>query len=144
MYRQDLHWERFPMRAIVVGLLVLLAGCGDATGPAALDVQGAVRYESPLHASMWAVAEDCSGLRGDFSRIRFYTAAKIILDGQELRGLWWPATNTIYLLDAMKDNPTAIEHEEMHALLRSREGEEIHPAQYFVSGPCGNLMVTWW
>lgn len=80
--------------------------------------------------------ESCSGLRGDLSRVSFYTATRIGTAGA--RGYWRRTDDAIFILESLKDNTTAIDHEMTHALL---QGGDNHPAAYFIDGPCGNLML---
>lgn len=113
-------------------LVLALTACGS-------DIMGlreAVPYDSPILRPLWQEIEACSGVRGDFDAVRFYLAPNgIKRDGEWAGGLWDQNGNKIYLTPPYKDDPRTIKHEEMHALLQTRD----HPPQYF-NGVCGNLM----
>jgi hypothetical protein len=119
-------------------LLLALIACGDPTGTSDVRIEGSARYDAPALAERWVMMEACSGLKGDFRQVSFYTATRIVYKGVDVRGYWRKADNSIFLLESLKGNTTAIEHEETHALL---QGGANHPAAYFIDGPCGNLML---
>ncbi len=109
---------------------LLVAACES---PVMSDVHP---YDAPpIYRQWYAELEACSGLKGDFDAIRFFTAESITEGGEQRRGYWTPR-HKITLQDNMVEPVFAwlIKHEMMHDLLNSG----AHPAHYF-DGACGNL-----
>ena len=124
-------------RSIIVVLFALLAAlpaCSDATAP--ITIEGLAPYSDALLAYEWQRVESCSGLKGDFSAVTFYTATKIVYQGQTYRAIWRREDNAIIFSESLEHAPVAIQHEEMHALLHGGG----HPDHYF-KGVCGDLMI---
>lgn len=126
------------MKRTLLVLSLALLGCADLTGPHG-QLDGIKPYDNqPFFAQHWARLESCSGLKGDLSRVHFYTVTKITVDGDDnYRGYWRRSDNSIFILDEIVGNTIVLEHEEMHALM---QGGADHPHWYFRDGPCGDLM----
>lgn len=117
-----------------IWVLLLCAACAhDITG-----LNEMVPYDNPAVLSpLWDNLEACSGLRGDFTTLHFFTAPSLVTDGRDTNGLWLGGFNWIVVIDRLKNEPRVWKHEMMHALLG---GGSDHPAKYF-NGVCGNLMA---
>lgn len=90
----------------------------------------------PIYREWYAELEKCSGLRGDYDALRFYTAESIVAGGKPKGGYWRPP-DTITLQNNAVASVFAwfiVKHEMMHDLLQ----DGSHPVGYF-SGVCGDL-----
>ena len=74
--------------------------------------------------------ERCSGIKGDFYRITFYTTTDHLRLGHTFDGYWEPGS--IVLRKPWERE--AVLHEMMHDLLQTNQ----HPRQFF-NGRCGDL-----
>lgn len=120
----------------MTGLLVLLA-CELPTAP--LPV-GAVRYapNPETVATWWREVEECSGLRGDLSKINFYIvpdASSFMWESREVIGLWMERDSRIVLASQFAYRDRNVRHEMLHALIRL----DGHPPEYF-QRRCGTLV----
>ena len=132
-------------RSIIFGLAVLTA-CEDATGPYDPEVRNAILVKDVdevtwLH-SVWNDMQRCSGLTGSipFVKISFYSVPGPFFqyDTLDVIGLWDGARRQIYI-SHLETNPVwTVKHEIMHALLYPIHG---HPPEWFVTGPCGDLIT---
>lgn len=113
--------------------VVLLAACSitDLVAPLPEDAEP---YENSAFAQMWSEVEQCSGLRGDFSAVRFYVVPHFSSEQGVVKGQWY-RPHRIVLAVSWKNHPPTIKHEMMHDLLQDSE----HPPHYF-NGVCGNLL----
>lgn len=123
----------FAWTLVLAFLVALLTGC-------AFEPEGAVPLTPPPeYRAIWDSAQACTGLHGDFDRLRFFT-----VEGEVFKGADGPATGTtvgrtIYLASHYADpsdsaGAMVIKHEMIHAL-----GVHGHPDHPFVS-PC---RATW-
>lgn len=124
-----------------LGVLVGVAGC--ATEPSALPAGAQPLVALPDYQVWWARTEQCSGISGDFSNLRFYQvpgAATFSSAVGTVVGLWTEdgRENRITLAGDYLDNELVVRHEMLHALLE-REG---HPPEYFVTR-CGLTWASW-
>lgn len=123
-------------------LVVTLFGIGVAScdAPTAPLPAGAVPYAPfpPQMAEWWAQTEDCSGRRGDLSKVRFYivpNASTFEWEGRQVIGLWMAAGQRIILASEYAFRARNVRHEMLHALLRV----DGHPEEYFVD-KCGAIV----
>lgn len=135
------------MRKLLV-VLVLVA-CSEVTDPTSETMMEITPVPAEYRLS-WAELESCSGLRGDFDKIRFYadeTRYWVQKDGRDIRAFTHlgSVTYIVFYQDA-RNWKGIVEHEMMHALLNS----DGHPPEYFgtpgtqaipggTPGTCGNL-----
>lgn len=119
----------------IVGLM-LLAAC-EANPFRALAPQWTPLAAPASFREWYKEIEACSGIRGDFDAIRFYTMKDITVDGVPYNGYWNEVGNTIVLRTDMLERPRVVKHEEMHALLRTTK----HPTEFF-NGVCGDLLTA--
>ncbi|HYC51462.1 MAG TPA: hypothetical protein VEB19_10180 [Gemmatimonadaceae bacterium] len=117
--------------------LFLLAGCELMTGPALPT--GAVRFDPPaIYAEWWRMAEQCSALGGDLSRVAFYSVPDKILtrdDGDEVQGVYLYGDRIVLTQRSMYAGHV-VRHEMLHALLKGKG----HPRADFV-GRCGGVVT---
>ena len=113
--------------------LVLTAACGFDPGD-----------ESPmtapaLYREWWAATEACSGLTGDFDRVRWLVVegAGFPCSSGTCAGHWEP-NHSIYLAGDYTSNEMVVRHEMLHDLL-NRSG---HPDPPFGNG-CPLTWATW-
>jgi hypothetical protein len=127
--------------AKVLVMLVLAAalahGCQLPTAPLP---DGAVSYApNPQSVSTWwQQVEECSGLRGDLSRVLFFLvpdAATFRWEGRDVIGLWMERDNRIVLAGDFAFRDQNVRHEMLHALTRMSG----HPREYFVD-KCGAIV----
>lgn len=128
--------RHLPSAVLVIACLAAPA-CAPPTAPLPA---GAVRYApNPEQVAIWwREVEDCSGLKGDLSRINFYLvpdAATFEWDGREVIGLWMERDNRIVLAGDFAFRDRNVRHEMLHALTRIPG----HPVEYFVHR-CGTLV----
>ena len=119
-------------RILLVPLLLLACASPPPFAPA-----GAVAFTPPpVYRTWWAEVEACSGLRGDFTAVRWQRVpedqALRTEDGTPVAGLWQQRGNSVTLQAPFDGYPRVPKHEMLHALLR-RPG---HPPEYFVDR-CG-------
>lgn len=110
--------------------LMLGSACGTLTAPR--DVPRDARPFTPprAYAATWSELEACSGLRGDFSRVRFYE-----VDSLPDRAVGRTVDRSVYLVALFRESDAVVRHELMHALVQQRG----HPTRYF-RGACGDLL----
>ncbi len=121
----------------VVTMLAGLLSCELPTQPLP---NGAVPYApNPDEvATWWLQVEECSGLKGDLSRIRFYIVPNSLTfpwEGREVIGLWMERGSRIILASEYAFRDMNVRHEMLHALTRI----EGHPREYFVER-CGGIV----
>jgi hypothetical protein len=127
------------VRRMLVAALIgsVLTSCEVPTAPLP---EGAVPYAPypPQMSFWWQQVEECSGLRGDLSQVRFYivpNASTFQWQGQEVIGLWIQRGNRIVLASEYAFRANNVRHEMLHALTRIAG----HPTEYFVDR-CGGLV----
>lgn len=91
--------------------------------------------QSEMLPPLWNELENCSGLRGNFGTVHFFSTSELTADGMDIYGIWLGGLNWIVVVEKLKHNPRLLKHEMMHALLR---GGSDHPAHYF-NGICGDI-----
>lgn len=130
------------MKARACLVLLVVVACFDM-GPHQATIEGKTPYPNPesLRAK-WNAMEACSGLKGDFDKMHYYTASSIKYDGADAGGIWLEGKNEIIIssraLDTDQVGNKIVEHEDIHALLNHGG----HPALFF-NGVCGDLLNVW-
>ena len=117
---------------VLVSLLLCLSGCQEP----ALFPPNAVPFVPPdRYKTWWQLVEQCSGLRGRFEDVRWYTAPTlgVAQDNAVTTGSWFPSGNRIVLVSSVMNNGGVVRHEMLHAL---RPGPG-HPRAYFAE-KCGS------
>jgi hypothetical protein len=128
------------MRNYGVVFAWLLAACQS---PAALNqpIQnkyGAFAFDPPaIYREWWQQVESCSGKSGDFETVRWFERTfSDFLPGTTAGAVSDYATQVIVVAGNRKLEANIIRHEALHLLLKTPG----HPAEYFASGPCANLV----
>lgn len=113
--------------------LLLLAACGFDPGDDSPMTPPAVYRE------WWAKTEACSGLSGDFDRVRWSAVAghSFACGSGQCAGHWEPG-HRIYIAGDWATNEMVVRHEMLHDLL-NRSG---HPDPPF-GNPCPLTWATW-
>jgi hypothetical protein len=125
--------RRFTWFLLSSGVL----GCGaDAVAPAVHE-----RFDPPAEYRSWfSATEACSGLTGDFERLRFYR-----VPGEEFAcpsGMCvarWTDEHHIYMADPFLANEMVVRHEMLHDLI----GQAGHPDPPFGESGCGLTWTSW-
>lgn len=129
-------------RFVAAAALTIAALACDA--PAAPLTPEALADASPLDPPSWyagayAGIEACSGLHGDFARIRWYHVHGSRVRAPDAGGyaaaVTYPGLHTIVIADFYANDTIVIRHEVMHDLANVTS----HPPEWF-DGRCGNLM----
>lgn len=127
------------MRRIAL-LLPLLAACSDAATVPAIPLDAA-GYQTPsFYAMWWHLTEQCSGMSGSLSNVRWYIIPGVSLfplNGQLVTGYSVASKNQIVLAGDMVNDGPAVRHEMLHQLLGP--GTTGHPRSQFV-GKCGGTV----
>lgn len=124
-------------------LLALLCACASTQTASDPDKPFVFRVRSldppPAIMAVWlSELEACSGLsaEGQGGSIKYMTAERIIARGEaKLASIHG---DSITLRADKAKVKLAVQHEQMHWLLRNTPTTSDHPAQYF-NGACGNL-----
>ena len=109
------------IRAKLAVAVALLAACLD---PAAPPADAYALIPPPEYRAAWQQVEDCSGLRGDFSRVRWFAVPghRFLCSVGWCDGLWTPPHN-IYIseeqaLNSDNNDYFIARHEMLHDLLQ--------------------------
>jgi len=135
---------KIPMPMYCLALLVTLAACEAALGPAEPLPASAQLLTAPeQYREWWAKTEACSGRSGDFSQVQWYIIPDVHTfqtDAGEKVGLWTHSSSGVRIIIAgnYSSNELVVRHEMLHALL-DREG---HPREYF-QNRCGLTWDSW-
>ena len=130
-----------PRFALCFALGAALLSCASPAAPVA---PAALANATPLappawFASVYAGMEQCSGLKGDFARIRWYHVAGSQVRAPESGGfaaaVTYPSLHTIVIADFYAKDTFVVRHEVMHDLADVTS----HPQEWF-DGRCGDLM----
>jgi hypothetical protein len=118
----------------------MLAGLLSCELPTQPLPTGAIPYapNPDQVANWWLQVEECSGLKGDLSRIRFYivpNSSTFLWEGREVIGLWMERGSRIVLASEYAFRDMNVRHEMLHALTRIQG----HPPEYFVER-CGGIV----
>jgi len=123
-----------PRSAIPLATLLALAGaCRDfPLAPVEPELPATSEALTPpaTYADWWSATEECSGLRGDLSRITWFVVpgrTSFTYGNGQYDGYWWNGVHWILLAGEKVENPMVVRHEMLHELL----GRGDHPAEYF-------------
>jgi hypothetical protein len=120
----------------------MLAACGPEGFEPGGDL-GALRFDPPLsYREMWTRTEACSGVRGNFDRIRWWVvpgveAFEYKADEPYADGLW-DSDGDITLAGGVLSHPMVVRHEMLHALGFGA----AHPSVPFAD-PCRATWNSW-
>jgi hypothetical protein len=113
---------------------VLLGGaCG-------FDVEGDQAFQPPaVYRTWWAKTEACSGLTGDFDRVRWekVPGTSFTCSGNQCAG-HWQSDHRIWIAEGHLENEMVVRHEMLHELV----GRAGHPNPPFGKG-CPLTWDTW-
>ncbi|HEU5153688.1 MAG TPA: hypothetical protein VFU03_03050 [Gemmatimonadales bacterium] len=119
----------------------LLSGCSALSPSEPILPAGATEIPIPASYLEWhAKTEACSGLKGEFSTIKFYVVPGVetfsTADGAKV-GEWTSdgVTSRIVIAGNYQNFEMVVRHELLHSLLR----KEGHPTEYFVD----RCHLTW-
>lgn len=110
-------------RTVVTIFVFFVTFCGD---PTALSWPGEPFVPSASWRDEWALLEACSGVRGDFDRVRWYRSPDGAL-GRQVLGRWEPP-HSIYLVSWVVDN--GIGHTRKHEMLHDLLQTGFHPPAF--------------
>lgn len=131
-------------RQLLPLLALLLAACAS-TQTATVDPDKPFVFRvrpldpPPAIMAVWlSELEQCSGLKAEGGPIKYLTAEKIIARGEaKLASIHG---DSITLRVDVAKVKRAVQHEQMHWLLRKTPTTSDHPPQYF-NGLCGDLGI---
>lgn len=137
--RQRLRCVRAALRRVVrrfangLALLPVAAACVTSASDLPAD---ATPFSAPARFRLWwQVVETCSGLSGDFSRVRWYTVPRGTLGADQAGYTYYSFPPRVLLENGWQQNGEQIvRHEMLHAL-----GVQGHPKAFFLDG-CGDLV----
>ena len=130
-----------PRFALCLALGAAFISCASPAAPVApTALANATALAPPAwYASAYAGMEQCSGLKGDFARIRWYhvTGSRVWApeSGGYAAAITYPSLHTIVIADFYASDTFVVRHEVMHDLADVTS----HPAEWF-DGRCGDLM----
>lgn len=129
-----------PLLQFVQGTLFLASmfACASATAP--VPEQAKSIAPLPQYALWWSMTEACSGIRGDMSRIKWFSHPDrpLASDPQSdspVAGEYYYDSKSVVLVESQLSNPTIVRHEMLHALM----GIRGHPAAQFRDA-CGGTV----
>ena len=94
--------------------------CEDTSGPNNVDMHGLSKYDPPLvYLEWWKDIEECSGVEGDFSRVEWFLADSLVVEGDFALGLW-VSPHDIYLIRTVTSTSWVVKHEMLHDLLKMK------------------------
>jgi hypothetical protein len=122
------------------GLVALALGILSVASCSSFEPTGDHSMTPPAEYRVWfEKTQACSGLTGDFDRIKWY-----VVDGQDFdcpSGKCvgrWNDDHTIYVARAYSENEMVVRHEILHDLI----GHPGHPDPPF-GNPCPLTWATW-
>ena len=121
-------------------LCLALLSCSEIFG---LGVPDEAVPLTPLPAAFenwWTVVEECSGLRADFSDVRWWTVPghRTIPDAEGAAGQYIEFGHSIVLAENKEKDGFLVRHEILHALLAAY-GQSGHPKLFF-ENRCGGVV----
>jgi hypothetical protein len=128
----DKRW--MPARLVgAVGALIALSGCG-------FDPVGDIPWDPPpVYREWWEKTQACSGLRGNFERVRWSVieGASFACSSGQCAG-HWRSDHHIILASEWAMDEMVVRHEMLHDMI----GRPGHPAPPFGRG-CPLTWETW-
>jgi hypothetical protein len=124
--------RRDRLRTVLVAA-ILLGGCG-------FDVEGDQPFDPPaIYRSWWAKTEACSGLSGDYDRVRWEVVPGTGFEcsSGQCAG-HWQSDHRIWIAGEYLENEMVVRHEMLHDLI----GHSGHPNPPFGQG-CPLTWETW-
>lgn len=128
------------MRSLALLGFLILTGCTDLMAPMPGDPVKIL--PPPSYRAWYDLAEHCSGLAGNFDRVRWYRYDGTRVPkgwgvGAEAEASTWHDQHKIAIAEPFLMDSTTVIHEALHDLL-SVGG---HPAEYFgVGGKCSTVL----
>lgn len=116
------------MKRSTVALTLCIAACAQLPPPTPSPLP-----DQPGYRKMYAEMEECTGVKGDYSGVTFYTDSTGRHLGHRFNGYWEPGSIVIY---ARSHDKTVILHEMIHDITRF----STHPKKYFVN-KCGDFSL---
>lgn len=129
------------MKIALILAVAVLSACNMSTDLYTGTIEGKTPFPNPESLRVkWEAMEKCSGIKGDFDKMHFFTATRIVDSKGEHGGVWLKPTNDIVVVEDIRYYPNnrEWEHEIMHALLNHGG----HPSLFF-NGVCGDLLHPW-
>ena len=128
-----LHWRRATALAVVLT-------CGTAAGCNRFAPDEYYPIDPPAaYRTWWASTEGCSGLSGNYDRIKFFAVPGYAFDCPSGRCVGhWESSHRIYVAEEWLDHEMVIRHEMLHDLV----GHDGHPNPPFGQG-CPLTWGTW-
>jgi len=122
---------------LLMAVSIAMLGCELPTQPLPI---GAVPYApNPESVAIWwRQVEECSGMRGDLSKINFYIvpdATTFQWESRAVIGLWMERDRRIVLAADFAFRERNVRHEMLHALIRLPG----HPREFFLQR-CGGIV----
>jgi hypothetical protein len=115
-------------------------GCDFITDSSnTLDPQARALVPPARFETMWRTVQACTGLRGEFSSLEFYSVPSgYRVNGKLVDGFWenrgWH--QRIYLTNGLAATPETVRHEMVHALIQTAQ----HTRRDFVEN-CGGIVA---
>lgn len=130
-------------------LLFVLAACSAARNPVGLSAVPQPFTAPAIYRQWYSELEVCSGLKGNYDAIGFFTMPDPYTASGEDAGGTWRREHTILIREDQTNTKWLVEHEMMHDLLHSDphglllliSAHEEHPLHYFLE-VCGDLLWT--
>ena len=131
-----LHATRAALTAVMLATTAFVQACSGVTGPPFPDDAVPMNPAAPFRR-WWALTEQCSGLSGDFTSVRWFTVRRPTIDvrDDQYDAYWYQKGNRIVVAERYALNGEVIRHEMLHALLRSGS----HPSVQFTDH-CGGVV----
>ncbi|HEX2449739.1 MAG TPA: hypothetical protein VHJ69_01290 [Gemmatimonadales bacterium] len=127
---------RFDSRWTCWALGAVLGCAADSAAPSSHE-----RFDPPaLYRAWFEQTESCSGIGGDFDRLRFYR-----VPGDEFScpsGMCvghWTDSHEIFVAEAFLEDELVLRHEMLHDLI----GHPGHPDPPFGPAGCGLTWTSW-
>lgn len=124
------------MRAAVAILAALTLAC-DSPVDVGFERPTGERFTPPAnYDSLYAEMEACSGLTGDFSRVRWFVVPGVTgwtssVTGERVLGQWWPP-HDIYIGESLVGRSNAQERGVVtHEILHELTQDSAHPIPPF-------------
>ena len=127
-------FSRLATRVLIVAAGIVSMGCNS------FDPEGDEPFNPPpAYREWWSKTQNCSGLKADFSTIRWalVPGKSFPCESGQCVG-HWQSNGEIWIASDWKDNEMVVRHEMLHALI----GEPGHPNPPF-GAECPLTWKTW-